>query len=79
MWVLGLLLVLVLFSGTGCKPAVCGQMMKCCEEVKEVEGVGAACGPMAKGLSHEGTCQSVLDTIGYMLEDKQQAVPEICR
>ncbi len=64
---------------TGCKPAECRQMVRCCDEVKDVEGVGAACGPIAKDLDNDKTCTSVLQTIGYMLEDKQLPVPEVCR
>ncbi len=73
------LLVLSVFVAAGCKPAVCSQMVRCCEEVIEVEGVGAACGPMAKELSNEATCESVLQTIGYMMEDRQQELPQACR
>lgn len=74
-----ILTVLGMALTTGCKPAECRQMVRCCEEVKDVEGVGAACGPMAKELSNDKTCTSVLQTIGYMLEDKQLPVPEVCR
>ncbi len=74
-----ILTVLGMTLTTGCKPAECRQMARCCEEVKDMEGVGAACGSIAKDLINDKTCTSVLQTIGYMLEDKQLPVPEVCR
>ena len=64
---------------TACKPAECQQLVDCCAAVQDNERVGKSCGGLANGVSDPQKCQSITQTVGFMLESKGQEVPPACR
>lgn len=72
---------LILFGviSSGCKPDECTRMMECCGQVRDMEGVGKACGPMAESARDPNTCRSINQTIRYMLEDRKKPIPAVCK
>lgn len=77
--ILALLTVVGLFLMTGCRAAECRQMSQCCSAVQNMDGVGPACKGLADGTKDPTTCRAVLRTIGYMLEDQDEPLPDSCR
>ncbi len=73
-----LAIALTLLSA-GCQPSECAQMMSCCEAVKDLEGLGSACGPLAAQTRDLNTCRDIKLTVRYMLEDRKKTIPEICQ
>lgn len=63
----------------GCRAAECQQMMQCCEQVEDVDGLGGACAGLADDTRDPQTCNDVIRTIGYMLEDRGEPLPDACR
>ncbi|MBA2663796.1 MAG: hypothetical protein H0U74_16025 [Bradymonadaceae bacterium] len=74
-----ILLVSCAALSAGCKPAECRQMVRCCAQVEDIDGIGKSCGALAANVRDGATCTSIIETVGYMLEDKQQPVPAICK
>ncbi len=66
-------------SMTGCRASECTQMSACCADVKGLEGLGEACGPLAEQTTNPDSCRSVKDTVRYMLEQRNQKVPPSCQ
>ena len=64
---------------TACRAPECKQMTRCCEAVEDLEGLGASCAGLADDTSDPMTCRDVVRTIGYMLEDRDKAIPESCQ
>ena len=54
-------------------------MAECCSKVEELDGLGAACAGLAGDTRDPMTCRDVVRTIGYMLEDRDEALPEACQ
>lgn len=76
------LLILLLASLvflSGCRAPECQQMMSCCEAIRDVDGVGPACGGLAEGTRDPTTCRDVVRTISYLFEDSGEELPEACR
>ena len=73
------LLVAVALIATGCRSKECARMLTCCQAVKDVDGVGDACGPRATGVDDPKTCQTIIETIGYMYEEKGKELPAECK
>ena len=71
--------LLLCFSLIGCRAAECQQMLNCCETVEQLDGVGGACAGLAEDTRDPQTCNDVLRTIGYMLEERDESVPESCQ
>lgn len=63
----------------GCRAEECQKMLACCEEIKDVEGVGSACGEMAQGVKDPDTCRTILKTARAMFEKRGEEVPKACR
>lgn len=72
------LLALLIALG-GCRPAECQQMLECCEQAEDLDGVGAACDGLADDTRNPQTCTDVTRTVGYMFEDRDESVPQACR
>ena len=64
---------------SACRAPECQQMLECCAEVEELDGVGGACHDIAEDTRDPQTCRDVVRTIGYMLEDRDASMPEPCR
>lgn len=73
------LLALTALVGTGCESDSCSRMKACCAEVGDVEGMGDACGDLAKNVTKPETCLSVVQTVSYMYEDKGLELPAACQ
>ena len=71
--------LILCLSLTGCRAAECQQMLDCCEKVDQFDGVGGACSGLADDTRDPQTCNDVLRTIGYMLKDRDEPVPEVCQ
>ncbi|RDV38498.1 hypothetical protein DV096_06680 [Bradymonadaceae bacterium TMQ3] len=74
---LGVIATLALLT-TACKPAECRQMVECCAEVEDLPGVGASCKGLAQDTRDRYTCRTVTRTVRYMLEDREQPIPQAC-
>jgi len=79
----GLVAVMVLVGAavllSGCRSKECARMMACCQQVQDVDGVGEACGPRANNVDNPKTCKTILETIGYMFDEKERALPDVCK
>lgn len=75
---LSLLASLLLTGPLACEADVCTQMRTCCAAIKDVEGVGIGCGKIAKNTKAPETCRSVLDTVKYMYQERDEPVPQAC-
>ena len=64
---------------SGCRAEQCQKMLACCEQIKDAEGVGKACGQMAQGVKDPDTCRTILKTARAMFEKRGQEVPEAGR
>lgn len=73
----GVVAALATFT-TACKPAECRQMVECCAEVEDLPGVGASCKGLAQDTRDRYTCRTVTRTVRYMLEDREQPIPQAC-
>lgn len=73
-----LIVLLLLMALAGCRAAECKQMLDCCEQVEDLEGLGGGCADLAEGTRDPQTCRDVLRTVGYMLEDRDDSIPEAC-
>lgn len=73
--------VVVLFVATlpACRSEVCARMLVCCRKIEDEPGVGKACGAKAAQVEDRETCRSILDTIGYMYEDRDEEPPKACQ
>lgn len=69
---------LITFS-LGCKDSECTKMLQCCAQVKDVDGIGQACGPLADQTTNPDSCRSVTKTVRYMLKDRKQDIPLACQ
>lgn len=74
---IGVVATLALYT-SACKPAECRQMVDCCAEVEDLPGVGASCKGLAQDTRDRYTCRTVTRTVRYMLEDREQAIPQAC-
>jgi hypothetical protein len=74
----GLLVLLVSLAGLGCDNPTCQRMTDCCEAIEGVEGVGRACGDIARQLDDAESCRSVLEAVRAMYESRDDSVPEAC-
>ena len=63
---------------TGCTTPECEVMSACCDAVADLEGLGSACGELSAGTNDRDTCRTVVDTIVYMLEDRDRPIPNAC-
>lgn len=72
-------MLLLAASSAGCKAADCDQMIQCCQSVKDMDGLGSACGPLAEGTSDPNTCRSVTMTVRLMLEKRGKDIPLACQ
>ncbi len=73
-------LVLLAFSSlAGCRAEECQKMDRCCDQVRDVEGVGGACGEMAQGLKDPTTCRSVVRAVNAMFEERGEEPPKVCQ
>lgn len=54
-------------------------MLKCCEAVRHMDGVGPSCVGLAENTRDPATCESITRTISYMLEDRETTLPEECK
>ena len=71
--------IVVATLATGCRSKECARMLACCNQIKEMKGVGGACGPQANAVSDPKTCRTILKTVGYMFEEREKELPEACR
>lgn len=78
-WALVVLGFVSLFLGAGCKDSECSAMVSCCQQVKDLDGVGQACGPLAEQARDPQTCRDIKRTIHYMLQDRKQPIPAACQ
>ena len=62
----------------GCRAPECQQMQECCSHIEELDGLGGACADLASNTRDPMTCRDVVRTIGYMLDDRDEIVPEAC-
>lgn len=72
------LLVAVVLS-TGCRAPECQQMIDCCDQIEDIDDLDGACMGLADDSRDPQTCRDVLRTIGYMLEDRGEPLPDACR
>jgi hypothetical protein len=63
----------------GCAPEECQLMKACCDAVKDVDGMGDACGELAQSVTKPETCTSVVQTVSYMYEDRGLELPDACK
>ncbi|WP_168210392.1 hypothetical protein [Persicimonas caeni] len=54
-------------------------MSRCCEAIKDEEGVGSACGEIAQGVKDPDTCRTILRTVEAMYEDREEDLPKACQ
>lgn len=54
-------------------------MLECCDAVEDLEGTGGACADLAQDTRDPQTCREILRTIGYMLEERDEPMPESCQ
>ncbi len=71
--------IALLLALGGCRSPECQQMIDCCEQVEDLDGVGGACAGLATDTRDSQTCRDVVRTIGYMLDDRDASVPEACQ
>ena len=78
---LSILLLVSLAISLGCRAAECRQMASCCDVVAEMEiqGLGGACADLATSTRDPQNCRDISRTVRYMLEDRDQPVPEACQ
>jgi hypothetical protein len=76
-----ILMSLVVAAGwlTSCKAEECRRMTRCCEAIKDHEGVGGACGEMAQGVKAPDTCRVILSAARAMFEKRGEPVPAACQ
>ena len=74
-----LLVLMALSSLAGCRAEECQKMLRCCEEVRDVEGVGGACGEMAQEVKDPTSCRSVVRAVNAMFEERGEEPPAVCR
>jgi hypothetical protein len=53
-------------------------MHECCEAIQGVEGVGRACGDIARQLDDADSCQSVLEAVRAMYDSRESSPPKAC-
>lgn len=70
---------LVLVWASGCRSSECSAMSACCGEVRGMEGLGEACGPLAEQTTNPDSCRSVTETVRYMLKDRKKPIPTSCQ
>lgn len=77
----GLVAVALLSSAilSGCRSEICARMLVCCRKIENEQGVGEACGPRAAEVDDRKTCRSILETIGYMYEERDAEPPKACQ
>ncbi len=73
------LLAIALIALSGCRAAECEQMLECCSQVEELDGLGGACADLATDTRDPQTCRTVVRTIGYMLDEREDPRPESCQ
>lgn len=76
------LVLVVALSGVvlaGCRSKECAKMVECCNRLVDVEGVGGVCESRARSVDDPKTCETVLETVVYMFEERDEEPPEVCR
>lgn len=73
----GLLVVFV--SLGGCRSEECARMVECCKAIEGTDGAGGICDARAEAVDDPKTCKTVLETVGYMFEERDEQPPEVCR
>lgn len=63
---------------SGCKVSECKVLVACCEASQELEGIGSACGDLSADVRDPNSCRSIVKTIGYMHEDRDRPIPDVC-
>jgi hypothetical protein len=64
---------------TGCKSKECNQMLRCCHAIEGKKGVGQACGGAATNVDDPNTCLTILESVKYMWENREEELPKACR
>ena len=54
-------------------------MMACCQAIKQRDSVGEACGSRANAVDDPKTCKTILETVGYMYQQRNEPPPEVCQ
>ena len=72
------LIILCCLISPGCEAAECTQMRQCCKAMTQVDGMGQACGALAEGTQDPATCNSVTQTVRFMLADRKMPLPQAC-
>ena len=76
--VAGCLAVVLGLAVFGCDNPTCKRMHECCEAIQGVEGVGRACGDIARQLDDADSCRSVLEAVRAMYDTREGSPPEAC-
>lgn len=63
----------------GCRSKECARMEVCCQSIEEMESVGGACGRASAAVGDPQTCQTILETVRLMFEDREERPPKPCR
>lgn len=63
----------------GCRSKECAKMVECCDRLVDVEGVGEVCESRARSVEDRKTCETVLEAVIYMFEERDEEPPEVCR
>jgi hypothetical protein len=71
--------LIAMSSLAGCRAEECQKMLRCCDEVRGEEGVGAACGEMAEQVKDPTTCRSVVRAVNAMFEERDEQAPAACQ
>ena len=78
-WLLVLVGIAAAVVLTGCRSEECSRMMACCRAIEGKEGVGQACGQRARAVDDPNTCLTILESVEYMWENREDELPEACR
>jgi len=63
----------------GCRSKECARMEVCCQKIEDLESVGTACGRASAAVGDPQTCQTILETVQLMFEEREEPPPEACR
>ena len=75
---LAIILISLAVTLGACRAPECQQMLDCCQQVDELDGIGGACHDLADDTRDPQTCRDVVRTLGYMLEDRDEPIPDAC-
>jgi len=62
----------------GCQDPVCRTMHACCAASKDLQGMGDACGDLAKDVRDPDTCRTIVETIQQMYVNHGKKAPPEC-